>query len=78
MENDFLKALSKAIQDELKGVVEERYEILKKELIEKLDKDKDQVIAGIVLNLEKSVTIDRFENKLVIEVKTESFKSEVV
>lgn len=55
----------------LKKSMEEKYEELKKDLIEKLDLEKDTIISGIALHLTKQMNIKTFGEVVQIEIKTE-------
>lgn len=68
------EAIRKAIEEALKQRIQERYEEKKKELIEDLDREKDQMLAGIVLHLMKQVSFERMGDILRIEVGTNSIK----
>lgn len=50
--------------------METSYEVLKKEMVERLDRDKDTIVAGLVLHLQKMMRIETSGEKLVIELRT--------
>jgi hypothetical protein len=67
-----INLITNAIGAELRKEVEARYEILKKEMIERLDRDKDIIIAGLVLHLQKTMLIETHGERIVIELRTKS------
>lgn len=66
--------IQEAMHREIVREVGLRFEDLKKKAIEQLDRDKDQIIAGIALYVEKQVSYERMGETLVIRVKTEPIK----
>ena len=60
-----------AIEHGLKVELEAEYEILKKQLIEKLDRQKDVIISGILLHLMKKTSLQTFEEKVVVTIQTD-------
>ena len=61
--------LRDAVRDAMDREVKSRYETLKNEFIEQLDRDKDQICAGILLTLEKHVTFKTMGQELVITIR---------
>lgn len=59
-----------AIKRELKDVIGKRYEDMKADFIKNLDRDKDMAIAGIVLNIQKMIDVQSYNDRLIITVKT--------
>lgn len=57
------------IQNGIEYEVKEKFEEIKKAFIEKLDKDKDQVCAGIALNVMGMVDISRSGQNVMITIK---------
>jgi hypothetical protein len=67
-------AISKALLVALKEHLNGQFEVLKKKLVEDLDKEKDIIISGLALNLMKQVRYDMRQNELVITINTQTFK----
>lgn len=61
--------VEKAIKQEIDREVAIRFEALKVELLEKLDRDKDTICAGIVLNVVKYVEVQTIGEKVVITIR---------
>ena len=63
---DFLRrAIEKGIADE----VSDAYDKLKTELVEKLDRQKDQIVSGICLGIMKHVSMERMGPDLHVVIK---------
>lgn len=60
-------AIIKAIEKE----AEEIYEKAKEEMVKELEKRKDEVITGTVLNIVRKMDIQDYTNKLIITVSKE-------
>ncbi len=58
------------VEDALRREVARSYEVLRKKLLEDLDRDKDILISGIVLNVMKSTDVQMFGERITITVKT--------
>lgn len=61
--------LNQAILDAVKKRTEEHYETLKKELIERLDRERNNIIAGVSLEVMKLVQYQTIQDNLVITVR---------
>lgn len=59
--------LQQAIEQEIKRVTEEEIEAAKK----RIDERKAQVIAGVILYVQKQMIVERLEQQIVITVKTQ-------
>ncbi len=64
--------IEKAILDAVRKDTEYAFEYLKKELLERLDRERDTIIAGVVLNVSKLVNYQTIGENLVITVRKES------
>lgn len=60
--------LQQAIEQEIKRVTEEEIEAAKK----RIDERKAQVIAGVVLYVQKQVTVERMGEQIIITAKTQN------
>ena len=61
-----------AIEKEVADTINSEYESAKKNLIEKLDKEKAKSIAGISLHIMKMIDAQRVGDNIVITVRTET------
>ena len=62
---EFIKA---AIDKEVKAEAEKQFEIAKKQAIEKIDKYKDEVVAGVILHVQRQMTMETFGQELRITI----------
>jgi hypothetical protein len=60
------------IDQGIKKLVAERYEILKKDFLEQLEKDKAADLAGISLYIMKQVEINRMGENVIITLRTQN------
>lgn len=72
--DDMVVVLRDAMERSLKENLDAKFEELKKGWIEKIDKEKDQILAGIALNVMRMVKFDTFQDNIVLTVKTEPLK----
>lgn len=63
-----------AIEAEVKRTIGEKYEVLKKEFIENLDREKATTIASVSLHLMKMVDIQSINDRVILTIRTD-FKS---
>lgn len=70
MNDKILDYIQRAIQEE----AELEFEHAKEEMIKRLDAKKDEVIAGITLNIMKRIRMETMTNELVITVSTGRLK----
>lgn len=63
-----------AIENSIKQEATVEFERAKKEMIERLDKRKDEIIAGISISIMEYVMIERMGNQLVIRIETQKLK----
>ena len=61
--------ITEAIKNGVKNEVSRRFDEHKKTLIEQLDKDKDMIVSGIVLNITKYIQMDTATDNLVITIR---------
>lgn len=66
-----LEKIQKHIEKAVRESIETEYNKLKVELMHRLDEDKDAVLAGISLNVMKTIEFHHLEDRLVIELKTQ-------
>lgn len=64
--------LVRAITEEIKKQAGELYEQKKKQLLEEFDREKERIIAGIVLNVVQMVEYESFANKIVMTIRKET------
>ena len=62
---EFIKA---AIDREVKVKAEEEFEIAKKTAIEKIDKYKNEVVAGVILHVQRQMTMETMGQELRITI----------
>jgi len=62
----------KAIDGEIKRLISERYDVLKKEFVEKLERDKATELAGLSLFLMKNVNLSSIGETITITLRTEN------
>lgn len=67
---DFLKIIHEAIDKAVRFEVSRRFDEQKKILLEDMERQKDEVVAGIVLTLMKSVDFQTMGQTLTIRVMT--------
>ncbi len=67
MHDKLITTIERVIKEEAETIFEKH----KQEMIKDLDERKDQIIAGICINIMEHVRIQDFGNTLQIEVKTE-------
>lgn len=65
-----LQSIERAIRQE----AEAEFDRAKKEMIDRLYKRKDEIIAGISISIMEYVKMETISNELVITVKTEKLK----
>lgn len=65
----FLDRVSVAISEGVRQKVEEQYDEYKNKLIERIDRDKDIVCAGIVLNVMSFVQVRDLRTHIEISIK---------
>lgn len=58
------------LKSALKTALEAEYDFLKKDLLERLDNQKDQMIAGIMLHMMKQADIQTMVDRVIITVRT--------
>lgn len=68
----FLEALHKGIE----MVAEEEFERAKEDMVKRLEARKDEVVAGITINLMETVDINTMKDRLVITVRSVNDKEE--
>jgi len=68
------KLMFDAIETHLKKFVEDRYESMKKELMERLDREKAQEVAAVSLSFMKMVQFETMGNKVVLTVEMKESK----
>lgn len=73
-DNKMGELLLKAMHTELKSELGQRYEVMKKELIAKLDRDKDNIIAGLTLHVMQMVEFKEMQDRIVITLRTEKIQ----
>ena len=61
--------IGNAIKQAVQRDTEQAYDDMKKKLIEDLDREKDTIVAGVVLNVMKLVNYETVGQNLVITVK---------
>lgn len=62
------KVIQEAIENGLKQKIEERYEVLKKQVIADLDSKKVEIVAGIALEVMRQVRIEGAGNETIIRL----------
>lgn len=62
---DFIKG---AVDKEVKVFAEKEFEVAKKQAMEKIDKYKDEVIAGVVLHVQRQMTMETYGQELRITI----------
>lgn len=62
---EFIKA---AIDKEVKAEAEKQFEIAKKHAIERIDKFKDEVVAGVILHVQRQMTLETHGQELRITI----------
>lgn len=62
-----------ALMRGIENVLGEEWGSIRNEAIKKLDARKDEVIAGLVLNIKKSIDVNTVGSKTVITVMTDRF-----
>jgi len=67
--NSFVLPVHSLIKDQLAKVIGVRYEILRKEFLEQLERDKEKEIASCVLHIFAVADLQRMGDNLVITVK---------
>lgn len=65
---DMLQLVQKGAQDAVKKLVSDKWEEAKKELIKRLDKEKDLEVAAIALDLAKYIDVQNFGNIIHIRL----------
>lgn len=68
-EGQYHEWLKKTIHNELGRVVEEEFETAKKAAIEKIEKRKGEIIAGVVLYAEGRMRMQDFAREMIITVE---------
>lgn len=68
---DFIQTIRGAVEQAIKYEVSRRFDERKKILIDEMDKQKEEVVAGVVVTMMKSVDFERFGNVLTIRVQTD-------
>lgn len=66
---DDLVGLHKWLIEALKKEMELEFERIKKEFVDQLDKKKDIIVSGLVLNVSKHMQVQDFGSTLRIEIK---------
>lgn len=61
--------LNRAIEDAVRKETEAEFHALKQQLIEKLDRERDTIIAGVTLNVMKLVSFETMKDNLIITVR---------
>lgn len=72
---NFIEYLRPQVERELKRVIEDRYNQMKKDFDEKIEREKDQAIAGIAITLMSQVEFKEMGNILTIRVITDAKKN---
>lgn len=62
---DFQRIVERAIQME----IELMFEKTKEDFIKNLDKEKDTLIAGILVNMKKSMDVQTMDNRIVFTIR---------
>lgn len=60
--------IKEAIDKEVKAFAEKEFEIAKKQAIEKIEKYKDTVIVGVILHVQKHMSIENYGEELRITI----------
>jgi hypothetical protein len=71
---EFLKIIHEAVIQAIKSEVSRRFDESKKKLMDDMDRQKDEIVASIVLNLIKHVEFTTMGNILTIQVMTDTLK----
>ncbi len=61
-----------AIERELKRTISEKYELLKEQFLQQLERDKAQTLSGITLFILKQMSIETRGENIVITLRTEN------
>lgn len=62
---EFIKA---AIDKEVKAEAEKQFEIAKKQAMENIEKYKDEVVAGVILHVQRQMTMETYGQELRITI----------
>ena len=62
---EFIKA---SVSKEVRVFAEKEFEVAKKEVLEKIDKYKDEVVAGVVLHIQRQMTMETMGQELRITI----------
>ena len=62
---EFIKA---SVDKEVKTFAEKEFEVAKQQAIEKIEKFKDEVVAGVVLHIQRQMTMETFGQELRITI----------
>lgn len=57
-----------AINKEVKAEAEKQFQIAKQQAIERIDKFKDEVVAGVILHVQRKMTLETFGQELRITI----------
>ena len=68
-ESNNIQLIEQVVQNGIKVEVGKAFEEHKKQMLEKLDKDKDAIIAGILIDVMKLVEIESMGNKIVFTIR---------
>lgn len=63
-----VKSIEKAIGESLKNLISDRFESVRKDFNDKLEREKDQVIAGIAINVMKYLQVETMNDHIIIKV----------
>lgn len=63
--------IKNAIEHELKQMIESRYETMKNDFIEKIERDKAVTLAGISLYIMKQINMEQMGSNIHITLRTE-------
>jgi hypothetical protein len=68
MQSALMQSIKRAVQEE----IELEYERLKKEVVERLDRRKDEVVAGVLISVMKTVQVNTMDDKIVFTIHKQS------
>ncbi len=68
------EALKTAIEGAITRLAEEEFEKAKKEMVERLDKHKDELVAGIVLRFSSAMSLYDYGQSLRITIEKKDLK----
>lgn len=66
--DEYMEAVKQAVEVGIRGYLEREYERAKEELLKRLEKEKDAVISGTMLNFARHIEMHTLGTKLIVEI----------